>query len=201
MKYKDLTGRRFGRLTVIELAAVNRVRWKCLCDCGQTKVILADSLSTGRSISCGCFRKADAVRRATVHGMHESKEHIAWQNAKARCIPGSRTHKYYYGRGITMCVEWLNDFQAFYDHIGPCPPGLTLDRIDNNRGYEPGNVRWADCTTQARNRRITNKLTFQGETLAIAAWAERTGVNAANIRYRQKLGWSLDKIVAHYRAA
>jgi len=163
---KNLTSLRFGRLVVLERAGNatrgHGVAWLCRCDCGGETVVVASSLQCGATTSCGCFGRQCARERARLrfirHGAtadgKRSHEYDAWDSAKKRCFnPRHAAYRYYGGRGITMCEEWRSSFEAFLAHIGPCPPGLTLDRIDNNGNYEPGNVRWATWKQQVANRR------------------------------------------------
>src|SRR3990167_3487865 len=177
---RDLTGKRFGRLRVTSKAPLrNRVtRFNCLCDCGNSVVVSTSKLATGWTRSCGCLRREATIQASTVHGMTRTAEHRAWQGAKRRCTdPALRSYADYGGRGIRMCSEWLNDFAAFFAHIGPRPsPSHSLDRIDTNGHYKPGNVRWATVEQQANNKRSTRLLTVGNATHSIAAWARITGI-------------------------
>lgn len=154
----------FGSLTVIGDAHYVGRKWKvpCRCTCGTETTPISFSLRSGSTKTCGqCQRKcSDKTKRAvaaatTKHGWHGSAEYRAWTAMRKRCNdPKNKAYRNYGGRGIKVCPEWQNDFEAFLAHIGPKPdPELSIDRIDNNRGYEPGNVRWADRSTQSRNRR------------------------------------------------
>jgi hypothetical protein len=165
---KDRTGIRYGRLTAVQQEGIHKrsgnAQWLCECDCGGTKIVRSSSLQSGNTRSCGCLgdetRSVNGKDR-TLHGYSKtadgrpSIEYIAWSSAKYRChCPTNPKFEQYGGRGITMCDEWRNDFQAFYDHIGPKPsPELSLDRIDNDGNYEPGNVRWATASEQRYNQR------------------------------------------------
>lgn len=148
----NLIGKVFGRLTVLERSAG---KWVCSCSCGGTHLVQTERLNSGHTKSCGCLKKtqkANLNHGYCVDGKVRS-EYWAWHNAKRRCTETTRHNFHRYGgRNISMCQEWFNDFGAFIAHIGPKPPGMTLDRIDNNRGYEPGNVRWATYSQQAFNR-------------------------------------------------
>lgn len=157
----NLTGRRFGQLVVVGLSHTNRVGayWNCICDCGASPVVRANSLRKAKTISCGCVGKrrgaANLLRAVTKHGMRLTAEYRAWCKAKERCYD-MRNKRWadYGGRGIKMHASWLHDFKSFFDHIGPKPSTeMSIDRINVNGHYEPGNVRWADKTTQRINQR------------------------------------------------
>ena len=161
-KLIDLTGRRFGRLTVLKRgsnANGGRPRWACLCDCGAETLPSGSNLHGGGTRSCGCLGRehaAVAVKiRSLKHGMSLSPEHNAWAHMKQRCFnKNTQKYKLWGGRGITVCPQWLDSFEAFYADTGPRPsPKHSLDRINNDGNYEPGNVRWATHKEQNNNRR------------------------------------------------
>ncbi len=158
----DLAGTVFGQLTAMERGpdrvspSQSHTTWVCQCSCGNTCVVTTGRLRNGHTKSCGCLKKTG--RPALNHGycvnFKTRPEYWAWHNAKRRCKEPEKHNYYRYGgRGISMCEEWLHDFGAFIAHIGPRPRGRTLDRIDNDKGYQPGNVRWATPKQQAANRR------------------------------------------------
>ncbi len=123
--------------------------------------------------------------------MTGSREFQAWQSAKTRCYcPRYHNFRHYGGRGIAMTEIWRNDFARFYAHVGPCPPGHSLDRIDNARGYEPGNVRWATPQQQHRNTRTNRIGTVDGQTLTLVEWAERRGMKMTTLDERLRRGWT-----------
>jgi hypothetical protein len=147
MKRFNLTGKRFGRLVVIAYAGGGK--WLCVCDCGARVVVRGYRLRGGNTKSCGCWRRI----RATKHGMHGSREYNSWRGMKDRCSnPNHVFYKYYGGKGITVCEEWLS-FEGFFADMGTCPPGCSLDRINPNGNYEPGNCRWAPKKLQNQNQR------------------------------------------------
>lgn len=128
--------------------------------------------------------------------MKPSAEIKAIRNAIQRCYnPSYRGYRYYGGRGITVCDEWRNDQAAFVEYMGPRPKGYSLDRIDNDKGYEPGNVRWASKTTQATNRSSTKFLTLAGLTLSLKEWSHRLGAASQTIYSRSAVNWSTERIL------
>lgn len=162
MRLLDLTGQRFGQL-VVQSRADNRggkPTWHCQCTCGGTKIVPSKNLRVGDTESCGCLHKAQLRARLTTHGMTPRgvpirSEYSIWASMKDRCL-NPRYHKWkdYGGRGISVAPEWLHDFAAFYKHIGPRPStDYSIDRINNDGDYAPGNVRWATRKQQAANKR------------------------------------------------
>lgn len=195
-KLIDLSGRRFGRLVVISRGNVTQSHnsyWVCKCDCGNQCLIRGDHLKKGLSKSCGCLNKEAASVRQTVHGLSGSRLHVIWVSMKQRCDnPQNQAYSRYGEREIAVCDEWKNDFQAFYDWAMThgYESGLTIDRIDNNKGYSPQNCRWATSSEQARNRRSCHFITFGGETRTMIEWAEKTGL-PLNVLYLRivRYGW------------
>lgn len=162
MPIKDIAGLKFGRLVAVQVARVEArlgAFWLCRCDCGAAHIARGNHLRTGITKSCGCQRGLSTAARCTTHGAARRGAHAAeyrsWAHAKNRCLnPTNAAFERYGGRGIRFSEAWKNDFAAFYAHIGPRPsPSHSLDRIENDGHYEPGNVRWATKHEQSLNRR------------------------------------------------
>lgn len=187
------TGNRYGQLTVIGRAPSYRgnARWCCRCDCGLYTIVLGNDLERGKVVSCGCKGK----RLRWQHGRSMTPEYRAWQGLKQRCLnPKDPAYKHYGGRGITVCEAW-KDFSAFYADMGPRPgPDYSLERIDNNRGYEPGNCRWVRMNIQANNKRQNRVVEFQGRSQTLAQWAQEYGIDWHVLRARlDRYGWSIEE--------
>jgi hypothetical protein len=159
-KPNDIGGRRFGMLTAVEVVPERQQRkavWRCVCDCGGISEVVSTNLTRGLTRSCGCLRRRN-IGSPPQHGHAKkgniSPEYRSWSAMKNRCRnPSNSNYEYYGARGIVVWPEWENNFEAFLSYIGPRPTGTTIDRIDNSRGYFPGNVRWATPLEQIKNRR------------------------------------------------
>jgi hypothetical protein len=200
MRFIDRTGQVFGRLTILSRSprvSKEGAFWLCQCSCGKQKVINGRNIVGGKSISCGCVRKEQLVSRLTTHGRKPRGRktcpvYKAWQNIISRCHnPRKPDFARYGARGITVCDRWRESFENFLADMGERPsPKHSIDRIDNNGNYEPGNCRWATNSEQQRNKRTNRLITIDGITHCVVEWAEIKGIPGNNINARLHEGWS-----------
>jgi hypothetical protein len=195
----DLTGAKFGRLTVLgldqEKSTKKRKYWVCLCDCGTQCSKYGGNIKAEKVKSCGCLVKEVQLEIAAKRKLftHEQlKMRHIWQLIMRRCYnPQDCTYKYYGGRGITVCERW-HDFNLFYEDMSPRFPGFSLDRIANNEGYSFENCRWTDAKTQANNRRSNRLEVIDGVTKTVAEWCELYEIeNPSMVYQRLKRGWTM----------
>lgn len=198
MALNDLTGQKFGRLTVLKLHEINirhEAMWLCQCECGKTKIVRSNSLTSGLIVSCGCYHKEMLKMRLTTHGQSHTRLFNIWQNVKRRCYnPNYKYYSYYGGRGITMIEEWKNDFGVFQKWAteNGYKNNLTLDRIDSDGNYEPSNCRWATRQTQQNNLRSNHRYTINGEEKTLMEWCKIYGVPHERTRNRVvNRGWDI----------
>lgn len=194
-----LVGKRFGMLTVLESSdrrAASKsggIYWKCKCDCGNIVYVSTNNLVSkySHTVSCGCHRKS----MATKHGKSDTRIYRAWLAIKERCINSkSKAYKYYGGRGISICNEWVGEhgFENFYDWSmnNGYAEDLTIDRIDTNGNYEPSNCRWVTQQVQMNNTRRNHYVEINGETRSLSDWARLYKIDIGTVWSRLARGWS-----------
>ncbi len=193
---KDLTGEKFGRLTVLVLEGKNEwgtPTWRCICSCGEIKIISSSNLNK-RSQSCGCFRREAIAERNKTHGAtvggKPTPEHETWHSMIQRCHNANHDNFHSYGgRGITVCDRWRQSFSNFLNDVGKRPTGKTLDRYpDKNGNYEPGNVRWATPKEQAHNRNTNKIIHAFNKSQPLQAWADEYLIPRDTLSNRIKSG-------------
>jgi hypothetical protein len=191
----DFHGLRFGRLLVLEY--VGDSKWRCLCNCKQITIVTTSNLRSGSTQSCGCLFREIHRDRQRKHGFRKDPipEYWIWLGIKRRCRPGSKDAKYYADLGVTLHPEWAESFKLFYDYVGPRPAkGYSIDRWPNPSGnYEPGNIRWATASEQAKNRRNAHMITFNGKTKNLLDWADELGMRDSVLCRRLQRGWTIER--------
>lgn len=207
IRYEDLTGKRFGKLTVLgrNYEKTNGKRnWDCVCDCGNLRVVSTGLLNNGSVRKCSlCCKKAQSENAIRVsknkHGMVNSKLWKIWYGMRARCRnPKINGYKNYGGRGIKVCEEWDKSFVSFMEWANKngYKEGLSIDRIDPNGNYEPSNCRWVTRLEQANNKRTSFFVSYNGETHTISEWSRITGINQNTLQSRiKRYGWSVERAI------
>lgn len=181
---EDLSGRVFSRLKVIREAerVKGKRRWVCVCECGLPAIVEHGALKSGNTTSCGCFRKESAAKKMTVHRCagrgRKSRLYKVWSGVLARCQINTATgYQNYGGRGISVCKRWKS-FECFAEDMGDPPSSThTIERVDNNGNYEPGNCRWATRLEQGANKRNNRIVEHGGMSMTVAEWSRRLGVS------------------------
>jgi len=181
-KVKDITGEKFGSLTVLKYVGNSPGKakialWLCRCDCGVEKTFYGTVLRSGGTSSCGCESSEKISQARKSHGMSKSATFNTWKAMKGRCLNPSNPDFHLYGaRGVTVCDRWVDSFTAFVEDMGIRPDGMSLDRIDPNKDYEKDNCRWASSFDQANNKRNSRFVEFEGRKITIAQLAKMIGV-------------------------
>lgn len=195
--FKDIAGQKFNRLTVIERykdkSHQQGVKWICLCDCGNTKIISSYSICSGNTKSCGCFALEVRKKIHLKHG-HANKilEYSIWKGMKTRCYnKNAQAYKNYGGRGIKVCNEWNNSFLQFFQDMGKRPtPKHTIERINNNMGYSPNNCKWIHKSKQNQNTRYNHFIKIDNQIKHLAAWLRYYKILPITYKTRVKRGWN-----------
>lgn len=203
---KDLTGEKFGLLTVLSYAGQSEGKskinqWLCKCDCGEEEIKFVTALNKGqdRCKKCAFEQMGESYRKHDKSkAMKNEPTYITWKSMKARCNnPNATGYKNYGGRGIEVCERW-NDYANFVADMGKRPDGMTIDRIDGDGNYEPSNCRWATDESQTNNRRTNHAVTYKGESLTISQLAKSVGVDRRCMRNALELKeWDGDLAVQH----
>ena len=204
-RFIDLTGQKFGRLTVIERDIERdnirkaegkkpKTYWFCKCECGNITSVESVSLRSGATTSCGCYGKEQRLKAQTKHGLSGTRIKRIYYNMLSRCYnPKTPKFKNHGGRGIKVCDEWLGE-NGFINFVNWAMSNgydeeLTLDRIDNDGDYSPDNCRWADEETQHKNRRITLYIEYNGEKKTVQEWSKELGITKNTIYGRYFKGY------------
>ena len=190
---EDLTSRRFGKWIVLNRSEIKskRTYWNCICDCGNIKKVLAQNLKSGISTNCGCENKK-------VHNKDDRRLYNIWGNMIQRCYNKNHNkYKYYGEKGICINKEWKDDFSNFKEWSlnNGYKDNLTIDRMNNDKNYEPSNCQWVTMKEQNKNKSNNFFITINGETKLLEEWSIISGISRNTLKYRFKNGWSEDKIL------
>lgn len=197
MVAKELTGQRFGRLVVIERigSRCGNALWKCRCNCGNIFETITSCLLSGSTKSCGCL-KNDVIKEVhTTHGMTHARIYHTWQGMHQRCNNSKLIgYKNYGGRGICVCKEW-SEFIPFYNWAmkNGYNEALTIDRIDNSKGYSPFNCKFSTVKEQSNNRRSNVWYEYKGEKKSMTQWSDIYGMPYHRLLCRLRNGWTIEK--------
>ena len=194
----DLTHQKFGRLTVLKQAPERKsgeLTWLCLCECGELATVRGYYLRSGHTTSCGCAAKERWTLEVTKHNGCGTPEYTVYRSMLQRCNdPNYKSYPRYGGRGISVCEAWQESFPQFLQDMGPRPTAKhTIERIDNDGDYEPGNCRWATRKEQAFNRSRTHRVTMHGITKSLKEWSETMGLPYKTVHQRVKRGMDYEK--------
>lgn len=200
----DLVGHRFGRLVVLRRDGSynGKTLWIARCDCGVEATVPSDRLRGRKTRSCGCLSRemTEKGRRHFIHGMTGTGLYRIWSGMISRCMnPKSEGYRKYGARGIVVHPPWrvfVNFMRYVIRYLGERPSvEYSIDRIDNDGGYVPGNIRWATISMQQRNKRTNRMLTVRGRTMCITDWAKESGIERTTITQRLRRGWSVEEAV------
>lgn len=196
-KVIDISGQKFGRLTVVSFAGYKiqgksnhkTSAWKCKCVCGNEIVVTKSLLKSGNTKSCGCLKSENNRKTWTKHGLCNTRLYKIFSMMKDRCYnKNSKAYMYYGGKGVSICDEWLNDFQVFYNWAiqNGYNDNLTIERMDVNGNYEPNNCKWITQSEQTRNRTNTHFILFNDEKYTLTELSNKLGVSRTTIRKYEK---------------
>lgn len=201
-KFIDLTGKKFGKLTVIKRVGSDKYKnaiWLCRCDCGKETVKITSRLKSGYTKSCGCLTVQKLLERNTKHNQANTRLYKIYKGLLQRCyITSNPAYKNYGGRGIRICDEWVDKKSGFINFYNWAisngyKGNLSIDRINNNGNYEPNNCRWATRKQQSNNRRNSHYITYNGETHTLKEWTEILNISYSMLSHRIQRNWDLEK--------
>ncbi len=186
MKFVDITGNKYGRLTVLQRIRKHpkKTHWLCQCECGNKTVTEGYYLKTGHTASCGCQRSISAINTKTIHGYHDTPTYRTWRAMLNRCNLHSQQNYYLYGgRGIRVCDRWRK-FEKFLADMGEKPKGMTIDRVDNDGNYESGNCQWATPKQQSNNSRHNRVVSLFGRRQNLQQWLDELNIPKSTVYSR-----------------
>lgn len=197
---QDITGMQFGRLTAIRRVENDKhghAQWECLCECGNTAIVLKSSLTSGKTKSCGCYYKDTRKTSAATHNQSKTRLFRVWANMHQRCEnPNNKDWKYYGGKDVKVCEEWTT-FEGFSKWAlnNGYREDLTIDRISVDEGYSPNNCRWTSMKVQMNNTTRNHYITMNGETKSVAEWGRERKIPYSTLMYRLSHGWTNERVL------
>ena len=202
-KVSNLTDQTFERLVAIAHMGSNKYSgaiWLCYCSCGKFRIVSSVNLKRGNTQSCGCLHREISKKINTTHGMTHSSENKSWGGSIQRCTnPKNKKYKDYGARGITVCPEWRESFEAFYRDMGPKPsPQHSLGRRDNNGPYSKDNCKWETDIEQQNNTRVNKFLTYSNKTQTLVQWSRELNINRNTLasRLQRHKDWPMEKVLS-----
>ena len=198
----DLTGKKFGRLTVVERyekMSSGHSKWLCICECGNTKIVEDSNLKHSDKISCGCWRKELYIENAKYNGDSKTELYKIWSGMIRRCYNQKmQNYKYYGGRGVCVCDDWRNDENGYFNFKkwaleNGYKEGLSIERVDYNGNYCPENCTWILQKDQMKNTRRTHKITYNGKTMCLTDWAKELNISRWTLSSRLQRGMSVEE--------
>lgn len=194
-RFIDMTGKKFGRLTVIKRYGLSKdgdITWECVCECGGKRTARGKGLRYGFIKSCGCLPVEMVINKNTTHGLSHDPEYSIYCGIKSRCYNKNyHGYKTYGGRGIIMCKRWIDSYENFILDMGKRPSlKHSVDRIDNNGPYSPENCRWATRKEQGNNTSKNYRIKYMGMDMTLHQWSEHLGINYGTLHSRIRCGWS-----------
>ena len=194
--WESVVGQTYSELTVLSLEGrdhASKMLVRCQCSCGKVHTLRFNSLQTGKAVSCGHLSREATTTRNTKHGLSRHPDFQVWVDMNKRCHGSNPDFtKNYRDRGISVCEQWRNNPAQFFRDMGPRPQGMSLERVDNSKGYEPSNCVWATMKAQQNNKRTNIFLEFNGKRMTIAQWAEHLGIAKQTLTTRIRAGWSVE---------
>jgi hypothetical protein len=194
-----MIGEKFGRLTVLKVDRIVRCGKYvlCKCECGKTKTVFLGSLKQGKTKSCGCLNSELSSARRKTHGLTKTRTHNIWVNMKARCgNPNNPAYELYGARGIKVCKSWDDSFESFLNDMGKCPERMSIERINNDKGYNKDNCKWASHKEQSNNRRSNIHISYLGKSQTAMQWSKELNIPYDRLLYQLKANdFDLNKII------
>lgn len=193
---QQLINQKFTRLLVIGVDTCDPLKVICVCDCGVKKSVSKYKLLSSHTKSCGCLQREITSKRSKTHGQRHTPEYQIWLRIKSSCYNKNHpAYKDYGQRGIKVCKRWFNSPEKFLKDIGKRPLGHSLDRINNSKGYDPHNVRWADRVTQMNNTRFNHRIEYKNKTYTLAQASRKFSINYNVLKRRIHRNWNIERAI------